>query len=321
MGDVLVASSLFTLLRKKFPDAELHFMIDKKHQDILKNNPEIDQLVLFEDSFSANLKFIKNQRYDAIVDVYSKIGTALLSKLSGVKKTSGYRKSYLSFLYTHPVSRKKEPISKETALAIEHRQQVLEPLGITFSKVFPKIYLSEEEKSNAKLLLQKFGVDFSKPIAMISTFGSTPEKTYPFMKDVLEDIAQFSNVQILCNYLPSQKEDFKTLFESLNTETKSKIVLDFDTKNLREFIAVTSFCKVLVGNEGGATNVSKALGIPTFGIFAPYVDKKTWAWAEDGVKNTSIHVHDYIASSELYADLKPELFKEKLHQWLSDKIN
>ena len=320
MGDVLVASSLFTLLRQKFPDAELHFMIDKKHQDILKNNPEIDQFVFFEDSFSANLKLIKSQKYDAIVDVYSKIGTALLSILSGVKKTSGYRKSYLSFLYTDPISRKKEPISKETALAIEHRQQVLEPLGIQFSKVFPKIYLSEEEKSNARQLLQKFGVDFSKPIAMISTFGSTPEKTYPFMKEVLEDVAQFSNVQILCNYLPSQKEDFKSLFESLNSETKSKIVLDFDTKNLREFIAVTSFCTILIGNEGGATNVSKALGVPTFGIFAPYVDKKTWAWAEDGVKNTSIHVHDYIQTSESYADLKPELFIEKLHHWLSDKM-
>lgn len=320
MGDVLVASSLFTKIRQAYPNSQLHYLIDEKHQDILRYNPYIDKLVFFEDSFFKTLRKIRSEKYDVIIDVYSKLGTALLSKMSGAGKSIGYHKSYLSPFYTYPIKRIKEPQSTETALALEHRQQCLEPIGITYSKTFPVIFVTDEERTSAKNLLTDLSVDFDKAIAMISTFGSTSEKTYTHMKEVLEEVGRNPNVQILCNYLPSQKQEFQTLLQSLDDDTRSKIITDFDTKNLREFIAVTSFCTFLVGNEGGATNISKSLGIPTFGIFAPYVDKKTWAWAEDGIKNTSVHVHDFNKTSQNYEDLKPELFLSKLRHWISQNL-
>ena len=49
MGDVLVTSSLFPLLREKYPEAELHYLIAKNNAQILENNPFIDQLVYYEE--------------------------------------------------------------------------------------------------------------------------------------------------------------------------------------------------------------------------------------------------------------------------------
>ena len=121
MGDVLVTSSLFPLLRKKYPQAELHYLILKNNAQILENNPFIDQLVFYEKGLTQNIHKIKGNHYDIIVDVYSKIGTALITFLSGAQQTTGYFKNYLQFFYKNPMIRKPKAISSKTALALEHR--------------------------------------------------------------------------------------------------------------------------------------------------------------------------------------------------------
>ena len=63
-----------------------------------------------------------------------------------------------------------------------------------------------------------------------------------------------------------QQEEAKAIFELCNKETQTKIIFDFYVKGLREFLAVLSQCNALVGNEGGSTNMSKALNVPTFTI-------------------------------------------------------
>ena len=127
MGDVLVASSLFRLLRQKFPNAELHFFLDEKCSAIVQNNPYIDQLLFFEDHLSATIRKVKNEQYDAVIDLYSKIGTALISFFSGAGITSGYYKPYLFQFYKFSVKRHKSPQS-QMALCLENRVQLLNHL-------------------------------------------------------------------------------------------------------------------------------------------------------------------------------------------------
>ena len=63
-------------------------------------------------------------------------------------------------------------------------------------------------------------------------------------------------------------------------------------------------CDVIIGNDGGAINMAKALQKPSFIIFSPWIEKKIWATFEDGIHHLSVHLNDY----------KPQLFigkKEK----------
>ena len=315
MGDVLVTSSLFPLLRQKFPEAELHFFLDKKFSDIVLGHPDIDQLIFFEDNLRGNIKRIQREKYDAVVDVYSKIGTALVSFFSRAEITSGYYKPYLSLFYSSPVKRNIKS-KLQIALCLENRVQLLEPLGIPQQAVHPKIYLSPTEIQEAENLLQKYGVRKDKKVLMLSTFGSTAEKSYPYMKQIIDIVSEQTDCQIICNYLPSQKYLFENLYNTLSQKSKNAIIKDFDTKNIRSFAASVSLCDALLGNEGGATNISKALNIPTFGIFSPFVDSSSWKWSEDGVENDSADIHDYIQGNPTYDDFKPEYFEDKLTRFI-----
>lgn len=320
MGDVLVCSVVFKLLKEKFPDAELHYLIDEKYHQVVEHHQYIDKFLFFGKKISDTLKAVRSEKYDIVIDTYSKIETALISFLSGAKKRISYYKSYTRFFYTNPVQRRKKAISDLTTTTIEHRLQLLEPLGIPFEITKPEIFLTDSERKNAENIIEKFSPNSAKKV-MISTFGSSPEKTYPlaYMKEVIEEITK-EDVVIFCNYMPNQKTQFNEFFATLSASAQSKIAKNFDTKNLREFIAVLSFCDALIGNEGGSTNISKALGVPTFTIFSPQVAKKSWNWFDDGIKNDSVHLHDYVAESDSYNDFKPEFFQDKLQNFIAQNL-
>lgn len=325
MGDILVSSTTFPLLKKKFPNAEITFLLEEKHQQILVGNPYLDHLIFWDDkNFMQMMQNIRKQKFDIVIDLYSKIDTGSLTRFSGAKKRIGFFKKYTQFFYTHPVIRRKKALSENTTLGIEHRLQLLEPLDIKFEEVFPKTYILDSELENAKNILNQNKLTIDDNLVMISTFGSTEEKTYPleYMAQILDKIAEYKpDSKILCNYLPSQKKLFLEIFNMVSPYTQKAIVKDFDTKNLREFAAVTSLCKCLIGNEGGATNLSKSLDIPTFTIFAPHIELKGWAWTSNPKMDRFLHLHDFISESKEYSDFKPELFENQLKDFLNQTLN
>lgn len=323
MGDVLVTSAIFPLLKTKFPDSEISVLLDEKHAQILGENPYITNYIFFQKSFFKTLAELRKVKFDLVIDPYSKLETAVLSFLSGAKSKIGFYKAYTQFFYNRPVKRSKTLKSESTTFAIEHRLQLLEPLNISFKEVFPKVFLSKHEIENAQKILLKNNVTADDTLVMLSTFGSTQEKTYPleFMAKVINQIAGCSSdVKILCNYMPFQKHLFDQMFQSFPEETKNRIVKNFETKNLREFIAVTSMCKCLIGNEGGATNVSKSLGVPTFTIFSPQIQAEQWAWSSDLKIDVFVHVKDYVPESVTYLDFQPTFFQDKLQNFLSKTV-
>jgi len=340
IGDVLTSTILLEALREKFPEYELHYLIYENSIAVVENNPFVDKIIIMSEEIRKSklgfLKFlfqIRKENYEIVVDAYGKPNSVILGWFSGAKKTITFDKVYSRFLYTHPVKRNQNSFSNATK-AIEHRMLLLAPLKIDFKVIKPKIFITEDEISVAKSKLQKAEIALSKPIVMISAIGSNDSKTYPlgYMAKVIDTIADQNDIQILFNYLPFQKEEAHQLYLLCKPETQAKINFAFYEENLRDFLAITSLCKGLIGNEGGATNMAKALNIPTFTIFSPLVVKNDWNMFEDGKQNISVHVKDFqnvltstpidnhIQSKEykkLQSVFAPELFEDQLIHFIT----
>ena len=148
------------------------------------------------------------------------------------------------------------------------------------------------------------------------------------MAEVIDNISlNMPEAQLLFNYIPNQLEEARAIFNLCSDETKSKIFFDVFGSDLRSFLALTSYCKALIGNEGGAVNMTKALDIPTFSIFSPWISKESWNLFEDDKSNVSVHLKDFKPelyknvkdpkrlksnSLELYKEFEPSLFKSEL---------
>ena len=340
IGDVLTCSMLCELIKNKHPEYEVHYVVNSNTQSVVKDNPFVDKLVLFKPEFKKNklkliqfLFAIRKQKYDIVIDAYGKLESNLITLFSGAKTKISYAKAYNKFLYTNPIN-PLQNTSSNLGLAIENRQQLLEPIGIYSDfKVLPKIYLNATENKDAIHLLQQNGIDTHKKTIMVSIIGSSENKTYPltYMSKVVDCIAKQTDCNLLFNYIPNQITDAQIIYDNCEPATKKQIYFDVLGKNLRSFIAIMNQCDYIIGNDGGAINMAKALNKPSFIIFSPWIEKKVWATFEDGLYHQSVHLKDYLPnlfkgkteadlkknSIALYQHFKPSFLVDELHDFLN----
>lgn len=309
IGDVLTSTILSNNLKKKYPDAQIDYMCYANCVDVLKNNTNIDNIIVLEEAVRKNylslFKFIfklRKSNYDAIIDVYSKLETNLITFFSGAKYRISYKKWYSTIFYNYNIERQTTQKDNNIGLAIINRIELLKPLieeNITDYK--PKIFLTSEEIKQAQDYIATFDLNKSQPNFMIGILGSEWYKTYPFekMAELLDYTVENTNANLFFNYIPKQKEDALAIYNLCNEMTKKNIFFNLYAADLRSFLGILSQCDALIGNEGGAVNMAKALEIPTFSLFSPSVNKEAWQIFEDE-KNISIHLKD----------LKPEIYEE-----------
>lgn len=317
IGDVLTSTILSNNLKKKYPNAEIDYMCYANCVAVLENNPNISNIIILEEKVRKNyfslFQFIfkiRNKKYDAVIDAYSKLETNLITFFSGAKYKISYKKGYSNMFYNYNIERQKNGTKSEIGLAIINRLRLLEPLiSEEISDYKPKIFLTENEIISAKELLESYSLKNKKPIFMIGILGSEWYKTYPFerMAELLDYIVASTDANLLFNYIPKQKEDAQKIYNLCQPETQNRIYFDLYANNLRSFLGLLSQCNALIGNEGGSVNMAKALFVPTFSLFSPSVDKETWQIFEDE-KNISIHLKD----------LKPEIYKEHDEKFIKE---
>lgn len=323
IGDVLASTVIFETIKKQYPNYEMHYLIQKNTFPVVQNNPYIDKVVLFEEENHNGISGLfrlgaelKKEKYDTVIDVYGKFQSLIPTYLSGAKNRIGTYKWYSKFFLTETVIPDMECNGTANAFRILLAKTAIKK---EISQIFPKIHLTSSEIDTAKNQISS-QLDSTRKIIMISVLGSSKSKSLPnsYMAEMLNTIASFANVQLVFNYMPNQQEEARAIFNNCDANAKSKIVFDFYVKGLRGFLAVLSQCVALVGNEGGATNMSKALGIPTFTIYAPWINKTSWNIFEETGLHEIVHLSDYYP--ELYKNKHPKNFKEKALEWY-DKLN
>lgn len=343
IGDVLVSSIICNNLRNAYPNAEIHYLVNDNTTPVLEGNTSIDKIIKFNPKKQKTLfslvKFalkVRKEKYDVVIDAYSKLQSWVVTLLSGAKIRISYKKVGRTFIYTDNVPFAEFP-STNLGLAIERRLSLLEPLHLQIEKeTTPRLFVSETEKEFAKAIFKKHGVNSNRKTIMISLIGSEKLKTYPldYMAKLVDFIGENYEVNILFNYFPSQINDATYIYNACSEQTKEKIYFDLLGNDLREFIAIMNQCDVIFGNDGGAINMAKALDKPSFIIFSPWIEKKIWATFEDGISHTSVHLNDFYPdlfenksddvlkeeAIQLYQKFEPKLIIPKLEAFLNRRF-
>ena len=274
IGDVLVSSIICNNLRSAYPNAQIDYLIYPFTAPVVENNPNINRILLFKDQYRTSKKAlfqflltIRKEQYDLVMDAYGKVESRLV-------------------------------------VAIENRLNLLNPLHLDITlDNRPKIFLTDIEIAKGKEILSQHEVDLTKKVYMIGVLGSGTNKTYPFpyMSAVLDAIVAQTGATLLFNYMPSQQKEAQEIFDFCQPNTQRNIKITLIPGSIREFLSITYHCNALIGNEGGAVNMAKAMNKPTFTIFSTWIIKEAWSFFEDGKTHVSVHLKDF----------KPELYGAK----------
>ena len=288
VGDAVLTTALCTSLRKSFPDAEIHYVLNAGIAPLYVDHPDVDQVISFSNRDNANIfryilrvrQVMRQNRYDVIIDVRSTFRTLFFALFGfSTPYRIGTKKSYNHFLHNYRIDNRCD----KTTDVIHHLLMLLKPLEaegkIVYCPEF-RLYVTEPEKQAFHKYMEHEGIDFSRPVILAAVAARLAHKVWnkENMKEVLRRIIEKYNAQIIFNYAGDEEDYAVSMHREL--DMNPNIFTTIKANSLRELCALAVNCDFFFGNEGGPRHLSQALNIPSFAIFPPGIPKAMWLPAE-----------------------------------------
>lgn len=287
IGDSILTTALCSTLKKNFPTAEIHYILNKNIAPLYEGHPDINKIITFDkkeiNSFHTYIKkvweIMHQNKYDVIIDIRSTFKTSFFSLFSlNTPFRIGQAKGYIKLIFKYRIqSYSKNP----TIDVVRHDLQFISPLEkikpIKYTNEF-KIYITEKEKERFRDYMKKEGINFNHPVLLIGVTTKLAHKKWNtvYMTDTLRKILEeHKDIQMIFNYTPGhEEEDAKKIHKELGCPERVKIKIQ--ASSLRQLAALCANCSLYFGNEGGVRHIAQAVGIPSFAIYSPSASKTKW---------------------------------------------
>src|ERR1700722_11785394 len=163
IGDLVMATPILSDLRRAYPDAHITAMCRSPLCELLKEDPEINELFCFSKAsgFSRRqerrniIEKLRKGGYDLGILLTHSFSSAWWFWLGKVKARLGYecngRKPLLTYSLPFPKN------IQNQHLVVTYKT-LLEPLGIAISDTPPRLYLSPKEIQDARTQLRQQGI-------------------------------------------------------------------------------------------------------------------------------------------------------------------
>ncbi len=85
IGDIVLTSPVIRCLKQQVPGAIVHFLTKKEFRDLVGSNPNIDKVVLLDNSWDLMMHQLQDEKYDYIIDLHHNLRTLRIKNaLKGV---------------------------------------------------------------------------------------------------------------------------------------------------------------------------------------------------------------------------------------------
>jgi lipopolysaccharide heptosyltransferase II len=115
IGDVILATPVVEKLAARFPKAEIDFLLRKGNEGLLKNNPHIHKVLIWDKNSAKNrslfalIAAIRKSRYDLLVNLHRFTSSGLIALFSQASVTVGFDKNPLSLFFSRKVKHEIAP--------------------------------------------------------------------------------------------------------------------------------------------------------------------------------------------------------------------
>lgn len=269
IGDVLLATPAIELLKKRFPEAELHVFTEKKCIPMLAGNPNITQIWSIDkkelNSLFKEIAFyrkVASQGFDLVVDFQQLPRCLWVVGFSQASiRLSSTPPWYRKFLYTNWCDIPKDVYSAHK------KASILTLLGANLNGEAPRLYLSDEELNGASKILEESGLKDRELLITLDPTHRRITRRWPLSHfAALIDLTykRLPNVRFLPLYGPGEENEIQELVGLV--ENKTAIIESTRMLGLREAAACMQRATLHVGNCSAPRHIATAVGTPTLTI-------------------------------------------------------
>ena len=266
LGDVMRGLSIVSPLKKKFPEANITWLIDEKWKEIVNLHPEIDQLRVFERSkgmsaFFSLRKQLKQDSYDLCLDMQRILKSGLFSWWSGARLRLGFNpKDCKEFNWVW--NNAYVPFFGNENSKLDHYLTFLDYLDVPWQE--PLSFGLERVEPESFPRKQVFG------ILLGSSWESKDWFTASYAQLCKELVTEFDASVVLIG-----DKSQTSISNQILEEVQSENLINLTGKtSLKELVSIIKGFTLCVGPDSGPGHIAAAVGTPYIALFGPTPPKR-----------------------------------------------
>ncbi len=286
IGDVILTTPMIHNLKRIYPGSTLHVMVKPEAKSLLKDNPDVDKLVVIDKKGEHRgpggmvrfLKEIRAQNYSLLLSPHKSHRTSIISYFSGIPRRVGYRDAAFSRLaYTEILDHRGD------LPEIRRLNDFLARASRRFDYNYEEsmhLYETAASKKEAEDLLKEEGL--RRPILLAaSSVWPTKRWTPDGFADLIKLIHTRLNRPVALVGGPGDYEIsesvIRAFMERHGNETKGVIKNLCGRTGLPGLYSLIKRSSLLVSNDSAPVHVGCAARIPVVAIFGPTVKELGYA--------------------------------------------
>lgn len=262
LGDVILTTPLLKILKQSFTEARIDYLIKKEYSEVLKNNPNINNIIEADDNINfAGLielkKQIKESSYDLIIDAHNNLRTFYLKLFLNSNKLKFKKYSLRKFLLVNF----KINLMKDLPPISERYCNMLIPLlrGMSVGRgVLQEIFTDVTSKQNAERLLNTLNIPTGKKLVCIVPSSKHFTKTYPaeYYSALINKFDK--NYAFVLTGMGNDKKNI----DIIKSNTGENVYDLCNKLNVLELAELMKKCSLVISGDTGPMHIAKALNIP-----------------------------------------------------------
>jgi len=327
IGDVLKCTVVIDMLRERYPQANITWLVETKSKGVLIGNSKLDEVIVWERKewsrqarqtrnylrFAQQLwnfvKKIRVRNFDLVIDLQGLPRSGLVSFFSGAPYRISYDKARKrSHMWANI---RVTPDRKLDKTVMRHYAGLLRGLGIDSDKLQMQMPILHEDEVFAQQFMDKNHLTISRFI-IINPATSWKSKCWPssYYAEIADRIIETYDIPILLTGGPTDTN----LIQEIISKMHNQAINACGQTTLRQLAAIIKKSLLFISGDTGSLFIAEAVGTPTLSMFGP--TDPDWH-APQGAQHVALSTHlcncekSYCENPVCLTKLSPEIVWEE----------
>ncbi|MGQ9630634.1 MAG: lipopolysaccharide heptosyltransferase II [bacterium] len=276
IGDVVLVTPALRHLRRAYPKAKISFLVEREASDIVRHNPNLDELIIFDRTefdlrgFARIARHLRDARFDLAIDFQGLARSALFVYLSGARYRVGLGR-WPGYFRNIPHDR-----GRVRHAVVSYREVIRSMNIIPEGRDELELHIGPEERARGDRLWKESGLEGDRGVAILNPGAKWETKRWPTenfislgrrLKEEGYGVALIGSEQDL----PTANRIAEELRNAANFAGRA---------TLGETAAIISRGDVFITGDTGPMHIAMAVGTPVVALFGPTDPARTGPWGE-----------------------------------------
>ena len=293
IGDVVLTTPLLRALKRRYPDAQLTYVVETAAAPIVNGNPNLTDIILvprrrglsrLRDDVAV-ARQLRRRRFDVAIDLHGGPRAAWFAWASGAPIRIGYAIKGRSWMYTHVVARPRDDAPRA---AVVNQWDLLAPLDVVAPDPTRDPLEMVENQEAAVSVERRLGearISAAHQIIVVHVSAGNPFRRWPresFEALVVALARRDPSRRIILTSGPSDAAAVKAIADGAREALGplGAAVPETGEFDLAELRALVGRAAVYIGGDSGPLHIAGTTTTPVVALLGPTLAERSMPWRD-----------------------------------------